>query len=111
MASAVHGEENLENNKFVNGIVWVKLWKFPPFWKIPEEVFVLLSLLTALVLACILSIFIFILLPKRRKKKKIEQSNYNAKFKNTKTCSICGNEFPATYTFCPYCFSFHGKDY
>lgn len=111
VASAVHGEENLENNKFVNGIVWVKLWKFPPFWKIPEEVFVLLSLLTALVLACIVSIFIFILLPKRRKKKKIEQSNYNAKFKNTKTCSICGNEFPATYTFCPYCFSFHGKDY
>lgn len=32
-------------------------------------------------------------------------------FKRSKTCSACGKEFPGVYTFCPYCFTFHGKDY
>jgi hypothetical protein len=32
-------------------------------------------------------------------------------FKTTKTCSVCGREFPGVYTFCPYCFTFYGKDY
>jgi hypothetical protein len=28
-----------------------------------------------------------------------------------KKCKVCSEEFPAVYTFCPHCMSFHGRDF
>ncbi|MDI6690239.1 MAG: CARDB domain-containing protein, partial [Candidatus Bathyarchaeota archaeon] len=114
-ASVVLGEFNTENNRFVNGVVWVKLWVFPPVWEVPKELLVLLFLLAALIGACLVAAIIFAFLWRRRRKKKDGMDKQPARpeveFKTIKTCSMCGKDFLGTYTFCPYCFTFHGKDY
>jgi hypothetical protein len=120
-ASAVPGELNIEDNRFVDGVVWVKSWVFPPVWEVPRWLLALLFLLAVFIGACLIAAIIFALLWRRERKKKGQmdrQPTYpevkpreKVGFKKSKTCGVCGKEFPGAYTFCPYCFTFHGKDY
>jgi len=67
------------------------------------------------IVACLVAAIVFGLLWRRERKKKGQrerQPTYpEVGFKRSKTCNVCGKEFPEVYTFCPYCFTFHGKDY
>lgn len=120
-ASAVPEELNIENNRFVDDVVWVKPWVFPAAWEIPRWLLALLFLLAVFIVACLVVAILFALLWRRERKKKgqrCRQPTYpevkprkEVGFKRSKTCSVCGKEFPGVYTFCPYCFTFHGKDY
>jgi hypothetical protein len=115
-ANVVLGEANIDNNRLVDGVVWVKPWVYPPVWEVPGWPLALLfSLLAMLIGACLLAIIILALLWRRRKKKRTQMNMRPAfpevKLKRSKTCSVCGKEFLGVYTFCPYCFTFHGKDY
>ena len=126
-ASIVPGEIDVEDNRFVNGVVWIKRWEPPPPTPVecvlPKWLLASLFLLAVLVGANLVVTVGFILwwLHKREKKEKTEpvktqtpspvKPNTEQKFKSTKTCNVCGKEFPGTYTFCPYCMSFHDKDY
>ena len=106
-ASVVPGEIIIENNRFVDGIVWVKVGEVPRGF---------LALLLAMFIgACLIAAIIFALLWRRRKKKGVQIGMRltfpEVKLKRRKTCSACGKEFPGVFTFCPYCFTFHGKDY
>jgi len=119
-ASVVPDEVNIENNRFLNGVVWVKPQVFPPVWKIPVWLLTILFLLALFIGICLLAVIAFALLRRRKRKKKdimvIQPTSPTIKpfkevgFKRSKTCSVCGKEFPEVYTFCPYCFTFHGKD-
>ena len=118
VASAVPEEVNIENNKFVDGVVWVKSWTLPAVWEIPRW---LLALLFLLVVFICVAVIIFALLWECERKKKGQRNRQpthpevkpckKVGFKKSKTCGVCGKEFPGAYTFCPYCFTFHGKDY
>jgi hypothetical protein len=120
-ASAVSGELNIEDNRFVDGVVWVKSWVFPPVWEIPRWLLALLFISTILIGACIVAAIVFALLRRRKRKRKDQRGRQPSSFevepckevgfKRSKTCSVCGKEFLGVYTFCPYCFTFHGKDY
>jgi len=111
----VPGELTLENNRFVDGVVWVKLGVLPIAWEIPRWLLALLFLLAVFIGACLAAAIVFALLWRRCRKKKDQMDKQptrpEVEFKKSKTCSVCGKEFPGTYTFCPYCFTFHGKDY
>lgn len=90
-------------------------------WEIPRSLLALLFLLAVFIGACLVAAIVFALLWIREKKKKCqmdrEPTSSEVKpckevgLKRSKTCSACGKEFPRVYTFCPYCFTFHGKDY
>jgi len=115
-ASVVPDEVNIENNRFINGVVWVKPWMYPPVWKIPIWLLVLLFLLAMLIGILLLLVLICALLRRRRRKKKDEMVippilPTIMPFQRSKKCRVCGKEFLGVYTFCPYCFTFHGKDY
>jgi len=114
-ASVVSGELNIENNRFVDDFVWVRPCVFPVVWEIPRWLLALLFLLTMFIVACLVAAIVFGLLWRRERKKKGQrerQPTYpEVGFKRSKTCNVCGKEFPEVYTFCPYCFTFHGKDY
>ncbi len=114
-ASVVSGELNIENNRFVDGVVWVKLGVLPIAWEIPRWLLALLFLLALFIGACLAAAIVFALLWRRCRKKKDQVDKQptrpEVEFKKSKTCSVCGKEFPGVYTFCPYCFTFHGKDY
>jgi hypothetical protein len=115
-ASVVPGEVNIENNRLVNGVVWVKPWVYPPVWKIPIWLLALLFLLAVLIGILLLLVLICALLRRRRRKKKDKMVIQPIPptimpFQRSKKCRVCGKEFPVVYTFCPYCFTFHGKDY
>ncbi|MGQ9641742.1 MAG: CARDB domain-containing protein [Candidatus Bathycorpusculaceae bacterium] len=115
-ASAVPGEVNIENNKLVDGVIWVKPWMYPPVWKIPIWLLALLFLLAMLIGILLLLVLICALLRRRRRKKKDKMvippiPHTIMPFQRSKKCKVCGKEFPGVYTFCPYCFTFHGKDY
>jgi len=112
----VPDEVNIENNRLVNGVVWVKPWVYPPVWKIPIWLLALLFLLVMLSGILLLLVLIFALLRRRRRKKKDEMvipptPPAISPFRRRKKCRVCGEEFPEVYTFCPYCFTFHGEDY
>ena len=123
-ASVVPGEINIENNKFTDGVIWVKQCAFlPPICGIPPETLTLIFLLLALIGSSITVTIIIILQSRKKREKKTQKESYSQSntsrkikadksdnLKRTKTCSSCGKEFPATYTFCPYCFTFNGKD-
>jgi len=115
-ASVVPGEVDVEDNRFVDGVVRIKPWAPPPpspvEYVLPKWLLAFLFLLTVLVganLCCCLLLWC------RREKRKEEEavvptpSVEQHPFKTTKTCSVCGREFPGVYSFCPYCMSFHGK--
>jgi hypothetical protein len=120
-ASAVPGETKIENNRFVDGVVMVKSWVFPPVLEIPRWLLALLFISAILIGACLAAAIVFVLLRRRKRKRKDQwgrqPSSFEVEpckevgFKRSKTCSACGKEFPGVYTFCPYCFTFHGKDY
>ena len=115
-ASVVPDEVNIENNRFINGVVWVKPWVYPPVWKIPAWLLVLLFLLVLLIGILLLLVLILALLRRRRRKRKEKMVILPiplaiSPFRRRKKCRVCGKEFPEAYTFCPYCFAFHGKDY
>ncbi len=114
-ASVVPGELNIENNRFVDGVVWVKLVVLPIAWEIPRWLLALLFLLAVFIGACLVAAIVFALLWRRCRKKKDQMDKQTTRpevgFKKSKTCNVCGKEFLGTYTFCPYCFTFHGKDY
>jgi hypothetical protein len=115
-ASAVPGEVNIENNKLVDGVIWVKPWMYPPVWKIPIWLLALLFLLAMLIGILLLLVLICALLRRRRRKKKDKMvippiPPTIMPFQRSKKCRVCGKEFLGVYTFCPYCFTFHGKDY
>lgn len=115
-ASVVPGEVNIENNRLVNGVIWVKPWVYPPVWKIPIWLLALLFLLAVLIGILLLLVLMCALLRRRRRKKKDKMvippiPPTIMPFQRSKKCRVCGKEFPAVYTFCPYCFTFYGKDY
>ena len=120
-ANVVPGEANIDNNRFVDGVVWVKPWVFPPVWKIPRWLLALLFISAILIGACLAAVIVFVLLRRRKRKRKDQRGRQPSSFevepckevgfKRSKACSACGKEFPGVYTFCPYCFTFHGKDY
>jgi hypothetical protein len=115
-ANVVPGEANIDNNRFVDGVVWVKPWVFPPVWKIPIWLLALLFLLAMLIGILLLLVLICALLRRRRRKKKDKMvippiPPTIMPFQRSKKCRVCGKEFLGLYTFCPYCFTFHGKDY
>lgn len=114
-ASVVPGELNIENNRFVDSVVWVKLGVLPIAWEIPRWLLALLFLLAVFIGACLVAAVVFALLWRRCRKKKDQMDKQTTRpevgFKKSKTCNVCEKEFPGTYTFCPYCFTFHGKDY
>jgi hypothetical protein len=72
------------------------------------------------VFSCV-AVIVFVLLWERERKKKGQMCRQSTSsevkpckevgFKRSKTCSVCGKEFLGVYTFCPYCFAFHGKDH
>jgi hypothetical protein len=108
------------DNTFVNGIVQVMArppypWVYPPVWNIPIWLLALLFLLAVLIGILLLLVLMCALLRRRRRKKKKTVippiPPTIMPFQRSKKCRVCGKEFPAVYTFCPYCFTFHGKDY
>jgi len=114
-ASTVPGEVNVENNKFVDGAVCIKLWTFPPKWEVFVGPLALLFVLALLVGVCLICVLLFVLWRRRRKKKRKRNAQLNSLtevgFKKIKTCKACGKQFNGVHTFCPYCFTFDGKDY
>ena len=111
---------NPADNIFVNGIVQVTARppypQIPPVWKIPIWLLALLFLLAMLIGILLLLVLICALLRRRRRKKKDKMvippiPPTIMPFQRSKKCKACGKEFLEVYTFCPYCFTFHGKDY
>lgn len=120
-ASVVPGEVDIEDNTFINGVVWIKPQVPPPpvEWVLPKWLLTYLFLLAVLVGACLVLLIGLALCCTRERKKEAQtvvptpsvKQRKEHPFKTTKTCNVCGREFPGVYTFCPYCFTFHGKDH
>jgi len=122
VASIVPGEVDAEDNRFVDGVVWIKplVPPSPPSVEcvLPKWLLTFLFLLAVLVGACLVLLIGLALWWTRERKKEAQtvvptpsvKRREEHPFKTTKTCSVCGREFPGVYTFCPYCFTFHGKD-
>ena len=122
-ASVVPGEVDVEDNRFVDGVVRIKPWvpspPSPAEFVLPKWLLAFLFLLTVLVGACFVLLIGLALCCTRKRKKEAQNAvpTPSAKrrkehpFKTTKTCSVCGREFPGVRTFCPHCYTFHGKDY
>lgn len=117
-ASVVPGEVDIEDNKFVDGVVQIKALPPPPppEYVMPKWLLAFLFVIAVLVGVILVILVGFILWWKRKKgeekEKKLSPPPFvEPSFKTTKKCSVCGREFPGVYTFCPYCMSFHGKDY
>jgi hypothetical protein len=122
-ASVVPGEVHIEDNRFVDGVVRIKPLVIPTpppvEYVLPKWLLAFLFLLAVLVGAILVILIWFILwwMHERRKEREVKPSAPPFKpyeehpFRATKTCKVCGRNFPGVYTFCPYCMSFHGKDY
>jgi len=121
-ASVVPGEVYVEDNRFVDGVVRIKPLVPPPpvEYVLPRWLLAFLFLLAVLVGATLAVLVGFVLWWTRERKKEEEEKmptllpfkpHEKRPFKASKKCSVCGREFPGVYTFCPYCMSFHGKDY
>jgi len=125
VAGVVPGEVDVEDNRLVDGAVRIKPLVPPPAPAVecvlPKWLLAFLFLLAVLVGANLVAIVGFILwwMRERGKEREAKPVKPSAsvkpveehQFKATKTCNVCGKEFPAVYTFCPYCMSFHGKDW
>lgn len=120
-ASAVLGELNIDNNEFIDGVVWIKPRMFPKPLETPEWFLALSFLLAVFILACLMAAILIVLLWRRKREEEdevnMQPTSHETKncreivFKQSKTCNTCGKEFPGAYTFCPYCLTFQGKDY
>ena len=123
VADVVPGEVDIEDNRFVDGIVEIKPSILPPPpvpCVIPRWLIAFLFVIAVLVGLTLGLLVIFILLWLRRRREDEEEEvpiSLPAKpsegdlYTATKKCNVCGREFLSVYTFCPYCMSFHGKDY
>jgi len=122
VASIVPEEMDIDNNRFVDGVVQIKPLAPPPPSEllVPKWLLALLFLLFVLLGAILVLLIALALWCKRKKQKDEDAANlprssivsadeYSSKA--IKTCSNCGRQFNGIYTFCPYCMSFHGKDY
>jgi len=117
-ASIVPGEVDFEDNSLIDGDIWIKPWVFPPAWEIPKWLLALL-LLAVFIGTCLIAVFVLLWRRERKKKGQMDSQPASSEvkpykevgLKRSKTCNACGKEFPEAYTFCPYCFTFHGKDY
>lgn len=125
VADVVPGEIDIGDNRYVDGIVHIKAAVVPPptpvEYVIPRWLLAWLFLLTVLV-GIILALIVILLLlcVCRRKREEDEKAPaptpiavkpFEEAYGVRKKCKVCGREFPGVYTFCPYCMSFHGKDY
>lgn len=122
-ASIVPGEIDIDNNRFVDGVVQVKPSTLPPpaEYALPRWLLAFLFLLAVFVGACLVLLVGLALWSMRERKKEGQigrqltastvKLHEESPFKINKICSACGREFPGVYTFCPYCLTFQGKDY
>jgi len=123
-AGPVPGETLLEDNVFIDDIVKIKSPPYPPPSPPPYPVvwdvrWVLAALFILIVLVGVLLVLaVMILLTCRRRRKRDEEEPRKVVERlrvlpssSTKKCKVCGKEFPAVYTFCPHCTSFHGRDF
>jgi hypothetical protein len=118
-AEAVPGETFLSDNVFVDGYVRISTSPTPPAPILDmRSLLAMLFILIVLVAAVLVIAVILLLCCRRRKKEEDEKkdvktvSEYVApQSLSSKKCAVCGKEFPAVYTFCPHCMSFHGKDF
>lgn len=119
-AGVVPGEVDVEDNRFVDGVVQIKA--LPPAECVMPRWLLAFLFVIAVLIGAVLFILVGFILWCRRKKEKEEAKPSPlpvvskpyleiSSLKATKKCSACGKEFPAVYTFCPHCMSFHGKDY
>jgi len=123
VASVVPGEVDVKDNRFVDEVVRIKPGvppsPAPVECVLPKWLLAFLFLLAVLVGACLVLLIGLALWCMRERKKEAllvvstpsDKRHEEYRFKTTKTCSVCGREFLGVYTFCPYCFTFHGKDY
>jgi hypothetical protein len=126
-AGPVAGETRVDDNVFVDGVVRIKPLTCPscpscpptpPAPSILDRRWLLAMLFILIVVVASLLIAVVILLLSRRKRGRSEEEELKGGAERlivqprapAKTCKVCGKEFPAVYTFCPYCLSFHGKD-
>jgi len=122
-ASVVPGEIDANDNRFVDGVVRIKPWAptppSPVEYVLPKWLMAFLFLLAVLVGACFVLLIGLAFCCTRKRKKEAQNAlptpsvkrRREHPFKTTKTCSVCGRDFPEVYTFCPYCFTFHERDY
>jgi len=123
-ADVVPEEIDVKDNRFVDGVVWLKsVGPIPPpspvECLVPRWLLVFLFLIAVLLGGILVILVGFVLwsMHKRKEKKETEPqttpvvSNKRSFSDRWKKCDVCGKEFPSAYTFCPYCLSFHGKDY
>jgi len=109
-AEPVPGEIDTLDNVLINGLVEVRAVLF----------LLMANLLLLLAMFMCIAVMVFPFLERKRKKNVqmcVQPTSSEVMpckevgFKRSKTCSACGKGFPEVYTFCPHCFTFHGKDY
>jgi hypothetical protein len=118
-AGPVPAETNLGDNVFVDDIVKIKTIPTTPSQPCIESrwLLALLFILIVLIAALIVAVALLLLFCRRRRRKDDEKPEMTSRAVvvlpsvRVKKCRTCGKEFPSPYTFCPYCLSFHGKDY
>jgi hypothetical protein len=136
VAEPVPGETNIDNNVLIDGTVKITSVVPTPVscnpWLL-ALLFILIVLIGALLVAALL-VFLFCrrrrkseeeepervtgsvaVLPltalKEEKRKHVTEQATILPSAISKKCRVCGKDFPAVYTFCPHCMSFHGKDF
>jgi hypothetical protein len=118
-AGPVLGETNLNDNTLIDNTVQIKPIPTPPPPppKIDQRWLLALLLILIVFILALLIALILLLLARRRRKGEEDKPKPDTRtipvlpLSNVKKCKVCGKEFPAVYTFCPHCTSFHGKDY
>lgn len=116
-AGPVPGEVFLADNVFVDGFVRVIERPGPPAGPgLDMRAILAMLFIVAVLVAALLALVIVMLLACRRGKEDEEDSKGVSEslvlpLYPIKKCRECGKEFPGVYTFCPYCMSFHGKDF
>jgi hypothetical protein len=123
VASVVLGEVDVEDNRFVYGVVRIKPLEPSPAQvecALPKWLIAFLFLLAVLVGASLVVTVGFALWWMRDAKKltrltppsNVSNSKLYKEYSLNapKKCGVCGREFPAVYTFCPYCFAYQGDE-
>jgi hypothetical protein len=118
VASFVPGEVGVDDNRFVDGVVRIKPWvppPAPPVGCVPPKWFLaFLFLLSVLLGANIVAFLGFILWKMKEERREVKTESFvnsfeESQYKATKKCNVCGKEFSAVCTFCPYYMNFHGR--
>lgn len=109
VASVVSGEVDVEDNRFVDGVVRIKPYAPPPvICELPGWLLPFLFILAVLVGANFVVTVVFLLWwLKRKSENTVSRAPTSRRAPETrKLCSECGREFSAGRTFCPYCFAY-----